>query len=200
MSTPEFPPPQQGEPSTNPPTSGAGWEQPQPTTATPAWQAEPTNPYETPAPAGAEGGLPSAPTYGAPEAPGYGAPGYGAPGYGAQGYGAQGYGAPGYGAGGYGTPGYGAPGQVAYSTTSTSSNTLAIISLVCSLAGLLTWISAIAGVVCGHIALGQMKRSGDETGRGMAVAGVILGYIISIGGLALMILAFWWFYEITGSF
>jgi hypothetical protein len=43
----------------------------------------------------------------------------------------------------------------------------------------------IAGVVCGHISLHQMKRTGQR-GRGLALAAVILGYV-SIGVFLLVI-------------
>lgn len=58
-----------------------------------------------------------------------------------------------------------------------STNGLAIASLVCSIAGLFTCgIGAILGVIFGHIALGQVKQSGEE-GRGLALAGVIVGWV-----------------------
>ncbi|WP_051172086.1 DUF4190 domain-containing protein [Microbacterium indicum] len=47
-------------------------------------------------------------------------------------------------------------------------------------------ISAILAVVFGHIALSQIKRSG-QSGKGMAVTGLVLGYI-SIGFTLLLIL------------
>lgn len=56
-------------------------------------------------------------------------------------------------------------------------NPLAIVSLVLSLVGILTWITAIGGVITGHISLAQIKRTG-EGGRGMALAGVIVGYVM----------------------
>lgn len=113
---------------------------------------------------------------------------------------------PGYSAGGYGTGGYGPapyPGGYGgtYASPSSSANTLAIVSLVCSVAGFLTYISALAGVICGHIALGQMKRSGDFEGRGMALAGVIVGYVVIIGGIIAFIAMFaWlgWLFDYTG--
>ncbi|HTL42249.1 MAG TPA: DUF4190 domain-containing protein [Pseudolysinimonas sp.] len=49
-------------------------------------------------------------------------------------------------------------------------NTLAIISLVLSLVGV-----SLGGVICGHIALSQIRRTG-EAGHGLALAGVIIGY------------------------
>ncbi|RFA15895.1 hypothetical protein B7R22_05720 [Subtercola boreus] len=48
-------------------------------------------------------------------------------------------------------------------------NTLAIIALVLGLT------IPIGGIVTGHIALGQIRRTG-ESGRGMALAGLIIGY------------------------
>lgn len=52
----------------------------------------------------------------------------------------------------------------------TSTNTLAIVSLVTSLLGI-----GLAGIICGHIALGQIKRT-REQGYGLALAGLIIGY------------------------
>jgi hypothetical protein len=57
----------------------------------------------------------------------------------------------------------------------------AILSLVLSCVGLVTCgITAIIGVIFGHIAMGKIKR-GEEEGHGMAMAGLIVGYFI-IGG------------------
>jgi len=56
-------------------------------------------------------------------------------------------------------------------------NTLAIVSLVTG------FCCSIAAVITGHMALGQIRRTG-EAGRGLAVAGLILGYV-SIGFTAL---------------
>ncbi len=61
---------------------------------------------------------------------------------------------------------------------------LAITSLVCGLAGVvLFWaiipvLASIAAVITGHMALGQTKRNPALGGRGMAIAGLILGYIV----------------------
>lgn len=58
----------------------------------------------------------------------------------------------------------------------TKVNGLAIASLVLGIVPLLG-IGSVVAVVFGHVALGQIKRSnGFETGRGMALAGLILGY------------------------
>jgi hypothetical protein len=57
-------------------------------------------------------------------------------------------------------------------------NSLAIVSLV---AGILSWvlcpiIAAIVAVITGHIARRQMRYSG-ESGGGLALAGLVLGYV-----------------------
>lgn len=51
-------------------------------------------------------------------------------------------------------------------------NTLAIIALI------LGFVFAPGGIVCGHIALSQIRRTG-EGGRGLALAGLILGYVFT---------------------
>ncbi len=51
-------------------------------------------------------------------------------------------------------------------------NTLAIIALI------LGFLVPIGGIICGHIALGQIKRTG-EGGRGLALAGLIIGYALT---------------------
>jgi hypothetical protein len=47
------------------------------------------------------------------------------------------------------------------------------------------WIGSILAVIFGHVALGQIKRTG-QSGQGMAVAGLVLGYI-GIAVLALIL-------------
>ena len=50
---------------------------------------------------------------------------------------------------------------------------LGILSLTC-----FTIFTAIPGVICGHKALSRIKRSGGElTGQGLAIAGLVTGYI-----------------------
>lgn len=110
----------------------------------------------------AQGAYPP-PAYGSPagSAPAYGAtPAYGsAPAYGA---------APAY--------GYGAPAKT---------NTLAIVSLIASISAfvILPFIGSVVGVITGHMSLNQLKTNGEQ-GRGMALAGTIVGWV----GLGLAIL------------
>lgn len=58
-------------------------------------------------------------------------------------------------------------------------NTLAVVSLATAVTG----FGAIAGIITGHIALAQIKQSG-QAGRGLAIAGLAVGY----AGIALGVL------------
>ena len=73
---------------------------------------------------------------------------------------------------------------VVYPTT----NGLAVASLVAGFLWL-GWFGSILAVIFGHIAIGQIKRSGGrESGTGLAIGGLVLGYM----GVAtlLLVLAF----------
>lgn len=59
---------------------------------------------------------------------------------------------------------------------------MAIVALVSAL------VFAPLGIVFGHIALSQIRRS-DEDGKGLAIAGLVIGYIFT--GLVLLVIAFW---------
>lgn len=62
-------------------------------------------------------------------------------------------------------------------TVPTKTSGLAVASLVLGILGLCS-LASIMAVVFGHVAINQIKRSnGSQTGRGMAIAGLILGYI-----------------------
>lgn len=66
-------------------------------------------------------------------------------------------------------------------------NGMATASLVCGLIGFFACgVTSILAVIFGHVSLSQIKRTG-EGGHGMAVAGLILGYIISAGWLLILI-------------
>lgn len=164
----------------------------------------PAPPYDTPPAPGT--GAPAA-GYGVPATPPHGAPAYPAPAYGQsasgapadgrrdddqqndgqQAYGQQTYGQQGYGQQAYGQPNYGAP---AYGYGAAPRvNPLAIVALVSSLVGLfaIPVIGQIVGIITGHISLKQVKTTG-ERGRGMALSGVLIGYI-SLGlGILLIVL------------
>ncbi|WP_400994783.1 DUF4190 domain-containing protein [Agromyces sp. GXQ0307] len=60
-------------------------------------------------------------------------------------------------------------------------NVFAIIAFVT------VWFTVILGLIFGHIALAQIKKSGEK-GRGLALAAVIIGWIaVVLGALALML-------------
>lgn len=71
-------------------------------------------------------------------------------------------------------------------------NALAISSLVCGIIGwIIPILFALLAIIFGHVARSQIKRSG-QGGAGLALAGLILGYIqfviMSLGLLAAIIL------------
>jgi hypothetical protein len=78
--------------------------------------------------------------------------------------------------GGYAAPG-GYGGQP-YPVQARKTNGLAVASLVCSLAGFLIGISAPVGAILGHMALRQIRQTGED-GAGLAKAGIIVGWIIT---------------------
>ncbi|WP_219512699.1 MmpS family transport accessory protein [Nonomuraea ceibae] len=58
-------------------------------------------------------------------------------------------------------------------------NGLAVASLVLGLIGFISCgLTSILAVIFGHVAIGQIRRDGTD-GRGMALAGVILGWVLS---------------------
>ncbi|CAN5133699.1 hypothetical protein BH09ACT3_BH09ACT3_06210 [soil metagenome] len=63
------------------------------------------------------------------------------------------------------------PAQPLYSSPpARPTNSLAIVAFV------LGFFVSLGAVICGHLALSQIKRSG-EGGRGFAIAGLVLGYV-----------------------
>lgn len=79
-------------------------------------------------------------------------------------------------------PGFAPP--IALGASSDRTNTMAILALVFGLGG------GLGGVIFGHISLVQIRRSG-ERGRGMAIAGLVLGYVnfALLLGLGIWVLA-----------
>jgi hypothetical protein len=75
-----------------------------------------------------------------------------------------------------------APGMV----QATSTNGLAIASMVLGILWIY-WIGSILALIFGYVAKGQIDRAaGRQGGRGMAIAGIVLGWI-GLGFLALFI-------------
>jgi hypothetical protein len=78
---------------------------------------------------------------------------------------------------------------------------LAVLSLIFSILGLcgfccgLFLVAAIGGIVCGHVALSRIKANPELEGHGLAMAGLVIGYvavaswlvwILLFGGLAVL--------------
>jgi hypothetical protein len=184
---PPVPPPQPPSPWASGAPAAPGWGQ------DPQW-SQPSSPapdpygYAAPAPGGSYPPAGQQPP-GPPPQPGYGQPaGYGPPpggyappgGYGPSG----GYGPPGgYGPSGYPPPAYGYPPYYGYQTPAgPGTNGKAIAALVSALGGLVLSCGLLSpiGIVLGHISLSQIRRTGQE-GRGMAIAGLVIGYLCLAG-------------------
>ena len=73
--------------------------------------------------------------------------------------------------------------QPQYYPVQPKNNVLGIVTLVLGILGF-----GLIPVITGHIALGQIKRTGEE-GRGITLAGLILGYVTLAGWL---VVAFFW--------
>ena len=71
-------------------------------------------------------------------------------------------------------------------------STLAIISLIGGITGftILPFLGAIVAIITGHMAHSEIKKSaGMITGKGMATAGLIMGYLVLVGGICVVCLA-----------
>jgi hypothetical protein len=72
-------------------------------------------------------------------------------------------------------------------------STMAIVSLISGIAGwtLLPFLGSIVAIITGHIAQGEIKKGGGMVaGKGMAVDGLILGYLAIVLGLCLICVFF----------
>ena len=106
-----------------------------------------------------------------PPPPPPGSPGpHGQPGYAPPQYGQPQYAQPGYAQPGYPPPGYGAPGHPPVYVRPT--NTMAILALV------MAFVFAPAGLILGIVARKQIRQTGED-GDGLALAGIIVGGIVT---------------------
>lgn len=93
-------------------------------------------------------------------------------------------GAPGGGAAGRGMPG--APGAPAPEKAGGT----AIASLVLSVLGVFCGITAIIGIILGAVELNKIKRGeSSQKGRGLAIAGVVIGAIVLTGSIILTLIS-----------
>lgn len=75
--------------------------------------------------------------------------------------------------------------------TGTQTSGLAIASLICSLASPIICIGWLPGIICGHMARSRIRRDSRLTGRGLAIAGLIISYatVLFAVGLATFIVS-----------
>jgi hypothetical protein len=120
---------------------------------------DPSQPYGDPS---QSSGVPASPAAGYPTSPTSGYPGYPP----------QAYPAPGY-PSAYPNYGYNTP------QTTQSANGLAIASLICSIAGVVTCgVTSLVGAILGHIARRQIAQQ-QQSGAGLALAGIITGWVVT---------------------
>ncbi len=71
--------------------------------------------------------------------------------------------------------------QVVYTPQPARTSGMAVTSLVLGIlsimGGAIIFLPPIFGVIFGHLALGQCRRDPGLGGRGMAIAGLVLGYL-----------------------
>jgi Domain of unknown function (DUF4190) len=149
---------------------------------------------QAPQPAGPPPGYPA--QYPAPPAyPPYADPQSGPGGYGQGGPGPGGYGPGGYDPNAVGQvqppPNYyqGYPGGYPYMPgygAQVGTNGMAIAAMICGICGFLYLIPAVLGIIFGFIGLSQAKRTGQK-GRGMALAGIIVGFLWIVVVIVLII-------------
>jgi hypothetical protein len=100
------------------------------------------------------------------------------------------YDQPQYGQPQYDQPQHGQPqGGAPYGRVGRSTNSLAIASLCLGIGQVVAWILAgIPAIVLGFMALNQIRQTGED-GRGLAITGIVLGFI-GIIATALLIIFF----------
>ncbi len=72
------------------------------------------------------------------------------------------------------------PPRPALPTTLAHTNAFAMVAII------LAFIQPIAAIVFGHMGLSQIKRNGDA-GRGLALTGLIIGYVMTVGAILAVI-------------
>ncbi|MGN2250053.1 DUF4190 domain-containing protein [Frateuria edaphi] len=73
-----------------------------------------------------------------------------------------------------------------------TTSAMAVVSLVSGIASwcVLPLVGAIVAVVCGHLARGEIRRSqGQIEGDGLAVVGLVLGYVQLAFGFIVLLFA-----------
>ena len=77
-----------------------------------------------------------------------------------------------------------------YAAPPRPTNGMAIASLICA------FLFAPLGIIFGHISLSQIKRTGEE-GHGLAVAGLVISYLVTIGTILVMVFIVWFTFAVA---
>jgi uncharacterized membrane protein len=83
-------------------------------------------------------------------------------------------------------PPWQAQGQAWAPSSATRTNGTAIAAMLLGFASIAMGVTAIPAIICGHIARGQIKRTGEQ-GEGMAMTGLVLGYLVVVFGVLLVL-------------
>lgn len=67
--------------------------------------------------------------------------------------------------------------------TGPKTNTLAIVALILAI------FFPLVGAILGHVSMGQIKKSGED-GRGLALAAIIVGWVLTAVGILGTVLFF----------
>jgi type II secretory pathway pseudopilin PulG len=65
------------------------------------------------------------------------------------------------------------------SAQAVQTSSMAIASMICGILGLLFWLPCIPAIILGHMGLSAIKKSaGALNGKGMAITGLVTGYLV----------------------
>ena len=86
-------------------------------------------------------------------------------------------------------PGYPPPYAYGYGYAPPQGGTsgMAIAAMICGICGFVCLVPGLVGIVLGIVALPQIKRNG-QSGRGMAIAGIVVGALWIVGFVLLIVL------------
>ncbi|CAN5432348.1 peptidylprolyl isomerase [soil metagenome] len=84
------------------------------------------------------------------------------------------------------------PYQQPYPPPPRPTNAMAIASIICA------FVLAPLGIIFGHISLSQIKKSGED-GRGLAIAGLVIGYAITFLTIITLVVTFVFFVWVANN-